>query len=52
MSHYFFPDFCCYSLTLRVPVAPDLKSLLCYSCRLTVKDMVRTPQLYKHYNTD
>ncbi|KAK3509915.1 hypothetical protein QTP70_019394, partial [Hemibagrus guttatus] len=28
---------CCS--TSRVPVATDLKSLLCYSCRLTVKDM-------------
>ncbi|XP_026988805.1 cytoplasmic tRNA 2-thiolation protein 2 [Tachysurus fulvidraco] len=34
---------CCS--TSRVPVATDLKSLLCYSCRLTVKDMTALDSL-------
>lgn len=38
-------------LTIRAPGATDLRSLLCYSCRLTIKDMVSKPQL-THFCTD
>ncbi|XP_026802552.3 cytoplasmic tRNA 2-thiolation protein 2 [Pangasianodon hypophthalmus] len=34
---------CCS--TSRVPIATDLKSLLCYSCRLTIKDMTAVDSL-------
>ncbi|KAJ8417806.1 hypothetical protein AAFF_G00226490 [Aldrovandia affinis] len=37
---------CCTSST--TPVTPDMKSLLCYSCRLTIKDMTAVDSLPRY----
>ncbi|KAG9261250.1 cytoplasmic tRNA 2-thiolation protein 2 isoform X1 [Astyanax mexicanus] len=39
---------CCS--TSRIPAPTDLKTLLCYSCRLTIKDMI-TVEALPHYIT-
>ncbi|XP_066509197.1 cytoplasmic tRNA 2-thiolation protein 2 [Hoplias malabaricus] len=43
-------DGCCS--TLRAAVSTDLKSLLCYSCRLTIKDMTEVDTLPRYITSE
>ncbi|KAG5269958.1 hypothetical protein AALO_G00187050 [Alosa alosa] len=43
---------CCSSSSVRLPVNSDLKSLLCYSCRLTIKDMTSVDTLPSYIGSE